>query len=58
MFHGKKENDVELIKSFFFFLETHAAHTNHKYNNEMLYKFCDQEANKLKAKYISAYSLF
>jgi hypothetical protein len=45
MFHGKKDTDVELVKSFFFSLETYAAHANHTYPNQMLYSFSDKEAN-------------
>ena len=45
LFHGKKNTDVELVKAFFFFLETYSAHASHTYKSQMLYSFCDQEAN-------------
>ena len=45
MFHGKRDIDVELVKSFFFFLEAYTAHQNHEYHNERLRVFCEHEAN-------------
>jgi hypothetical protein len=46
MLDGKKELDIELVNTFYLYLETYSVHSNYKYKNKALFSVCDEEGNE------------